>query len=39
VQRDLIEFTMLAALMKSVRADDARLILATRHLIKAGYGV
>ena len=38
-QRDLIEFTMLAALMKLGRADDARLMLATRRPMKTDYGV
>jgi len=38
-QRDLIEFTMLAALIKLGRANDARLMLTTRRPMKADYGV
>ena len=33
-QRDLLEFTLLAALLKSGRADEARLMLATRRPMK-----
>jgi len=38
-QRDLIEFTMLAALLKSGRADEARLMLAMRRPAKADAGL
>lgn len=34
-QRDLLEFTLVAALLKAGRADDARLMLATRRPKKA----
>jgi hypothetical protein len=34
-QRDLVEFTLVAALLRSGRADDARLMLATRRPVKA----
>lgn len=34
-QRDLVEFTLVAALLRAGRADDARLMLATRRPLKA----